>query len=32
VSTPSTDSGRRLEIQDLHVTVKTDHEDKEILK
>ncbi|HET7066747.1 MAG TPA: Fe-S cluster assembly ATPase SufC [Nocardioides sp.] len=32
MSTPSTDSGRRLEIQDLHVTVKTDHEDKEILK
>jgi Fe-S cluster assembly ATP-binding protein len=32
MSTPATGSGHRLEINDLHVTVKTDEEDKEILK
>ena len=32
MSTPSTGSAHRLEIKDLHVTVKTDEEDKEILK
>jgi Fe-S cluster assembly ATP-binding protein len=32
MSTPSTGSGHRLEIKDLRVTVKTDEEDKEILK
>jgi len=32
MSTPSTGSGHRLEINDLHVSVATDDEDKEILK